>query len=62
MSRTISTRAFAFGAHHIDRTRSPRSLLPTSLLALSSKAARLSLLVIVVSIALAACAGIVPIG
>ena len=60
MSRTISTRAFAFGAHHIDRTRSPCSLLPTSLLALSSKAARLSLLVIVVSIALAACAGIVP--
>ena len=60
ISTTYSTRAFASGAHHIDRTRSPRSLLPTSLLALSSRAARLSLLVMVVSIALAACTSTVP--
>lgn len=60
MSRTISMMAVASGTDHRDSARSPRSLLPTSLLALSSKAARLSLLVIVVSIALAACTGIVP--
>ena len=57
---TFSTRAFASGSNHIYRTRSPRSLLSISLLATSSRAARLSLLAIVVSIALAACSGIVP--
>jgi len=55
MSRTIRTLAFVSGANHIDRTRSSISLMSTS-----SKAARVSLLAIVVSIALAACTGIVP--
>ena len=55
MSRTISMMAFARGANHIDRTGSPISLMSTS-----SKAARATVLAIVVSIALAACTGIVP--
>ena len=55
MSRNISTLAVASGANHYDSARSPISLLSTS-----SKAARVSLLAIVVSIALAACTGIVP--
>ena len=55
MSRTISMMAFASGANHIDRTGSPISLMSTL-----SKAARATVLAIVVSIALAACTGIVP--